>query len=107
MNNPLQDHVNADNYFMDDSIPGSGQLLVNGAAAAAPLQRLIEIFKRTQPPPVEGYMKLLDTVELILENEDERIRPRDAAGRPGGVLCLFPDIPTVIVPDIHARQDLV
>ncbi len=92
---------------MDDSIAGGGRLPVNGAAAAAPLKRLIEIFKRTQPPPADDYLLLLDAAEQVLEYEDERVRPRDAHGRPGGILCLFPDIPTVIVPDIHARQDLI
>jgi hypothetical protein len=90
---------------MDDAMQGSRQLLGNGAAAAAPLKRLIEIYKRTQPPSSESYLRLLDLLEQVLENEDERVRPRDAAGRPGGILCLFPDIPTVIVPDLHARLD--
>jgi hypothetical protein len=90
---------------MDDTMKGSVQLLASGAATAAPFKRLKDIFKRTQPPSSVSYVKLLDLLEQVLENEDERVRPRDAAGRPGGILCLFPDIPTVIIPDLHARLD--
>lgn len=81
------------------------ELPAYGAAAAAPLQRFTEIYKRTRPPAADEYMNVLGSVERVMENEDERVRPRDAAGRPGGILCLFPDIPTVIVPDLHARLD--
>ncbi len=90
---------------MDDTTLGGLELPGNGATAADPLKRLTEIFKRTRPPSAEEYLTVLDSVERVMENEDERVRPRDAAGRPGGILCLFPDIPTVIVPDLHARLD--
>jgi len=37
-----------------------------------------------------------------LENEDPLLRPRNSSGRPGGLLDL-PDLPTVILPDLHTR----
>lgn len=52
-------------------------------------------------------MGLLDTVNSVLNSEDQRIRPYSQSGLPGGYLILKHDIPTVIVPDIHARMDLV
>ena len=32
-----------------------------------------------------------------------RVRPRDAQGRPGGLILLDPNLTTVVVPDLHAR----
>jgi len=43
----------------------------------------------------------------VLDNEPEEIRPRDGAGRPGGLLYLHRDLSTVVVPDLHARMELV
>ena len=41
-----------------------------------------------------------------LKAEPERLRPRDSRGKPGGLLAL-PALPTVLVPDIHARPRFV
>jgi hypothetical protein len=68
-------------------------------------RRLIEIFKRETPPECRQYLKLLHTVNDILENEEGKFRPRDRNGLPGGILYLKEDLPTIIVPDIHARID--
>jgi len=46
------------------------------------------------------------TIEA-LNSESEEVRPYDAAGLPGGLLYLHPDLPTVVVPDLHARMELV
>jgi hypothetical protein len=46
------------------------------------------------------------TIE-VLNNEDEEIRPYNGAGRPGGLLYLHRNLPTVVVPDLHARMELV
>ena len=43
----------------------------------------------------------------MLDNEGEQLRPRDREGRPGGLLYLEPEIPTIVVPDLHARMELV
>jgi hypothetical protein len=42
----------------------------------------------------------------VLRNEDAALRPRDYSGRPGGLL-LLPDLPTVLVPDLHARPSFL
>lgn len=42
-----------------------------------------------------------------LTEEDPTIRPRDRGSRPGGVVDLRPELPLVVVPDIHARVDLL
>jgi hypothetical protein len=47
---------------------------------------------------------VLRTSEL-LKQETEARRPRNAAGEPGGYLLLRPDIPTILVPDLHGRMD--
>jgi hypothetical protein len=43
----------------------------------------------------------------VLDDEGEQIRPRDREGRPGGLLYLIPEIPTIVVPDLHARMELI
>ncbi len=68
-------------------------------------ERLIEIYKREAPPQCEDYLQLLEKVNNILDNEDEAIRPYDSFGLPGGIVYLKQTIPTIIIPDIHARLD--
>lgn len=46
---------------------------------------------------------LLDKSNLLLEEESSEIRPRDEAGRSGGLILLKQDLPTVVVPDLHGR----
>ncbi len=40
-----------------------------------------------------------------LENESAEWRPKDREGKPGGIILLRQDIPTLIVPDLHGRSD--
>jgi hypothetical protein len=42
----------------------------------------------------------------VLAGEDHRLRPRDEDGLPGGLLDL-PDLPVVILPDLHGRADFL
>ncbi|TVQ25640.1 MAG: calcineurin [Spirochaetaceae bacterium] len=42
-----------------------------------------------------------------MEQTDDDVRPRDQLGRPGGLVRLHPRMPCVVVPDVHARADLV
>ncbi len=70
-------------------------------------QKLREIFYRNKPPDSGEYMPLLQRVIHVLENEPEDIRPRDDEGRPGGFLQLKKDLPVFIVPDLHARMELI
>lgn len=68
-------------------------------------QTLVRIFERGTIPEREHYIDLLDKVQYVLLNEDEGVRPRDDDGLPGGLIILRDDLPTVIVPDLHARKD--
>jgi hypothetical protein len=43
----------------------------------------------------------------VLNGEPGEIRPYDRTGQPGGLLYLHRDLPTVVVPDLHARMELV
>jgi len=67
--------------------------------------RLIDIYLRKHTPVREDYIKILIKVNSILLHEDEQIRPYDSSGLPGGIVYLKKHIPTIIVPDIHARMD--
>lgn len=69
--------------------------------------RLIEIFSRKTPPEPDAYMRLLARVQEVLDNEDETVRPPDDTGLPGGLVQLKKDVPTIIVPDLHARMDFL
>ena len=64
---------------------------------------LIEIYKRRNTPPDNSYSKLLEYTNSVLENENQSRRPADSNGLPGGIVCLKPDITTIIVPDLHGR----
>jgi hypothetical protein len=44
-------------------------------------------------------------VNEVLENENRDYRPADKEERPGGLVLLRQDLPTIIVPDLHGRSD--
>jgi hypothetical protein len=67
---------------------------------------LFEIFERKTPPGVIPYLKKLGRVNDVLMNESEAVRPYSASGLPGGIVQLNNDLPTIIIPDLHARMDL-
>jgi hypothetical protein len=66
-----------------------------------------DIFSRNTIPDPDEYLDKIDRVLNHLKNENSSIRPPADDGSPGGVLHLFHDIPTIIVPDIHARKELI
>lgn len=67
-------------------------------------KRLDSILQREMVPGGEVYLqKVLDVTE-VLAQEDELIRPKDIQRHPGGLIRLM-NIPTIIVPDLHARMD--
>jgi len=68
-------------------------------------ETLVRIFKRETVPDRERYLELFDRVQYALVNEEETIRPRDEEGLPGGIVFLRQDVPTIVVPDLHARKD--
>jgi len=67
--------------------------------------RLAEIRDRPAPPAPEDYADTLARVRRALAAEPPEVRPADPRGLPGGVLRLAPDLPTLLVPDLHARLD--
>lgn len=49
---------------------------------------------------------LVEQTLAVLDTEPEMLRPADASGMPGGLLYLksfAPDVPAVLVPDLHGR----
>jgi hypothetical protein len=68
-------------------------------------QRLVSVLRRTRVPELAAYTEVLSEARRVLHTEDPSYRPRDTEGRPGGLLYLRWGVPTVIVPDLHARMD--
>jgi hypothetical protein len=58
------------------------------------------------PPSAEEMARFIDAAAETLAAEPPELRPRDSSGRPGG-LVLLPDVPTVVLPDIHARPEFI
>jgi len=75
---------------------GAAQVLATAAALAA-------------EPRLPSRAQLRDLVEAALAAlaaDPPELRPRDSGGESGGLL-LLPELPTVLVPDIHARPALL
>jgi len=63
----------------------------------------------SSPPALPGKADLAVVVAAAaaeLGREDAGIRPPDSSGRPGGIVEL-PALPTVLVPDLHARPSFL
>lgn len=52
---------------------------------------------------VKDYVKNLERLERITINHDRLTRPSSSVGYPGGLIYISKNIPTIIVPDLHAR----
>ena len=48
---------------------------------------------------------LLEKTIDVLESENQSVRPYDDNEKPGGLVLLKQDLPTLIVPDLHGRYD--
>lgn len=66
-----------------------------------------EILNRNTIPDASLYLEKVDKALKVLNNENSSIRPDSSDGGPGGIIHLYHDIPTIIVPDIHARKELI
>jgi len=64
--------------------------------------RMQSILELRRYPDGEILLPALAEVRRVMDSEDPGIRPRDREDRPGGLVLLAP-LPTVIVPDLHAR----
>ncbi|AEJ61721.1 hypothetical protein Spith_1457 [Spirochaeta thermophila DSM 6578] len=69
------------------------------------LDVLDQIRVRDGLPERDAYLALVEESLSLLEGEPPVYRPRDVEGRSGGLVYLDPELPTVIVPDLHARYD--
>jgi hypothetical protein len=67
--------------------------------------KLAAIRDRPAPPEAEEYADTLERVRGALAGEPPEVRPPDPFGLPGGVVRLAPELPTLLVPDLHARLD--
>jgi hypothetical protein len=74
-------------------------------------KRFAAICARRFPPETNNYISVLNDANDVLESEPDFLRPHviagSHAGKPGGVIQLYTDIPTIIVPDLHARMDFI
>jgi len=68
-------------------------------------KRLLEIYNRKNIPNKELYIATLKKINKVLKNENVKTRPYDSLKLPGGIVLLRHDIPTIIIPDLHARED--
>ncbi len=68
-------------------------------------EKLQEIYHRREPPAREAYLETLLGVLEVLGSEPEGVRPADPDWRPGGLVLLDQELPTIVVPDLHARMD--
>jgi hypothetical protein len=59
---------------------------------------------RRTPPDAEQYLSVVMAATAALSAEPPELRPQNTAGKPGGLIRLHQDAPTIIVPDLHARR---
>ena len=62
---------------------------------------------RPEPPEPAVLASAARRAGEALAAEPPDRRPPDAEGRPGGLLQLDPGLPTIVVPDLHARLDFL
>ncbi|MCA1753304.1 MAG: metallophosphoesterase [Spirochaeta sp.] len=71
------------------------------------IDALHRISVRSKPPAAPETADELEAVCRVLESEDPQLRPAASDGHPGGVVYLRPELPLVVLPDIHGRIELV
>ena len=69
---------------------------------SSPFYRIKAITERRKVPVSGDLNESLERASSALDNENMDIRPRGSDGEPGG-LVLLRALPTIIVPDLHAR----
>lgn len=65
--------------------------------------KLEKFYKENRDITKANYLKRLNQIIQTLNFEDSSIRERNSFGEPGGIVELDKNIPTIIVPDLHAR----
>ncbi len=69
-------------------------------------ETIINTFLLGTVPEKHDFLDVISEVNFMLENENIVIRPRDKNFLPGGLINLKKNIPTLLIPDLHARADL-
>jgi hypothetical protein len=69
--------------------------------------RLEEILLRPTPPEPGPFAEVVLRATEALASEPQEVRPANSQGLPGGLVTLRADLPTIIVPDLHARMDFL
>jgi hypothetical protein len=62
------------------------------------------IASRGLPPEAGAFLSTIRAALEVMREEPEQRRPHDSADRPGGLVRLE-ELPTVVVPDLHARRE--
>jgi hypothetical protein len=70
------------------------------------VRRARELADAPALPRREELEALVLGARAVLDAEKASLRPRDSSGRPGGLLML-PELPAVLMPDIHARPSFL
>jgi hypothetical protein len=65
------------------------------------------VFRRAGPPSPEELSDSLSRARETLASEPPDLRPPGPDGQPGGLVLLESGLPTIIVPDLHARMELL
>ena len=68
--------------------------------------KLSEIYHGSGPPDAAFLGSTIAEALAVLQREPDTVRPADGTGRPGGLVFLDPRLPTIVVPDLHARREL-
>ncbi|MEN6476964.1 MAG: hypothetical protein ABFC75_03100 [Rectinema sp.] len=78
----------------------------DGQKAAKAVSEARALAARSSPPDAAEFRADLEAALAALDSEPAALRPPDRKGRPGGLVCL-PRLSTLIVPDLHARGQLL
>ncbi len=70
------------------------------------MQRYREIAARQRPPDGDDFLTLVHETTETLRGEPEERRPHDGDDLPGGLVYLA-ELPTLVVPDLHARREFL
>ncbi len=70
-------------------------------------EAVLAAFLRRGLPDRDEYLARVDAASAALDSEGGPGRPLDSRGLPGGLVRLAGDIPTILLPDLHARVDFL
>ena len=72
-----------------------------------PVKHLETICFREELPDKKRFDALVEAARTAMEATDPLVRPRDRKGFAGGFVRLSGPVPTIIVPDLHARREFL